>query len=174
MKTIDINKLRAGDILVCKGSSTLSKTILKSTKGVYSHTAQVIELNNKLYIIDAQEGGFIPRTFEYWRHTFDYDFRVFRNPTPTMNAIDISNWFMQFSGVPYDKKGLAVGLGKSIMKNSWFKFLLSDEKMAEHYRNNGMFWCSESSVKLYVNDSEQYTPQKVYEWLLEKKWIEII
>jgi len=159
-------ELKANDILVCVGKSQLSKTILKATNGNYSHTAQVIELNGRLYIFDAQEGGCMPRLYDVWMREFDYEYVVFRNPNPTN---DLSDWFMQFSGVRYDKKGFAVGLGKSLIKNI-FK---TKDTMHERYRNNGLFWCSELTMKPYVNDPEQYAPQDVYDFLIRNKWLQI-
>jgi hypothetical protein len=167
MKTIDISKLKPNDILVCVGDSALANAILKATNGKFSHTAQVVKVNGKLMIFDAQEGGCMVRSFEFWKQEFNYDFRVFRNPKENVN--DFSDWFLQFSGRKYDKKGLAIGLGKSLFKNL-FKI---NSKMKEKYRNNGLFWCSELTMKPYVNNPEQYAPQNVYEWLIENKWVEI-
>jgi hypothetical protein len=167
MKTIDVNLLQPNDILICVGSGALSKTILKATGGNWSHTAQVIKLNNKLYIFDAQEGGCMPRTFEKWKHDFEYEFRVFRRNV----SDDFSDWFMQFSGTKYDKKGLAVGLGKSFIKN----LFNTDAQMKEKFRNNGLFWCSELTMKPYVDNPEQFTPQDVFDWVTRNKniWTEI-
>lgn len=167
MKTIDEALLQPNDILICVGHSTLSKTILKATGGEWSHTAQVIKLNGKLYIFDAQEGGCMPRTFEKWKQDFDYDFVIYRRNV----SEDFSDWFMQFSGVKYDKKGLAIGLGKSLIKNI-FK---TQDKMKEKFRNNGLFWCSELTMKPYVSNPEQFSPQDVYDWVRRNKniWTEI-
>jgi hypothetical protein len=167
MKTIDLNLLQPSDILICVGNSVLAKTILKATGGQWSHTAQVIELNGIKYIFDAQEGGCMPRTFDRWKREFDYEFKVFRR-TPTK---DLSDWYMQFSGTRYDKKGLAVGLGKSLIKNVFS----TKQQMKDKYRNNGLFWCSELTMKPYVDNPEQFTPQDVYEWVTRNKnlWVEI-
>lgn len=160
--------LQPNDILVCVGHSALSKTILKATGGEWSHTAQVIKVNDDLMIFDAQEGGCMARTFDKWKHEFNYNYKVFRNPK--QNIVDLSDWFLQFSGVKYDKKGLAVGLGKSFFKN----LFNTNSRMKTKYRNNGLFWCSELTMKPYVQDPEQYAPQDVYEWLIKNKWYEII
>lgn len=168
MKTIDENLLQPSDILICVGSGTLSKAILNSTGGEWSHTAQVIELNGLKYIFDAQEGGCMPRTFEKWKHDFGYEFKVFRR----VPAKDLSDWFMQFSGTKYDKKGLGVGLIKSFIKNTFN----TKSQMKEKFRNNGLFWCSELTMKPYVDNPEQFSPQDVYEWVKRNKniWVEII
>ena len=160
-------ELKKNDILVCVGRSALSKAILKATDGQYSHTAQVIELNGELFIFDAQEGGCMPRTIKQWEYDFDYDYVVFRH---IQEYRDLSMWFMQFSGVKYDKKGLAVGLFKSLVKN----IFRTNDTMKEKYRNNGLFWCSELTMKPYVKNPEQFSPQDVYEWLIDNANFEII
>ena len=167
MKVSNPELLEPSDILICVGSGALSKTILKATGGEWSHTAQVIKLNGKLYIFDAQEGGCMPRTFERWQREFEYDFRVFRR----IPNKDLSDWYMQFSGTKYDKKGLAVGLGKSFVKN----LLKTNATMKEKFRNNGLFWCSELTMKPYVDNPEQFTPHDVFEWVTRNKnpWVEI-
>ena len=160
-------KLQANDILVCVGKSQLAKTILKATDGQWSHTAQVIELNGTPYIFDAQEGGCMPRTLKQWQYDFNYMYLVFR---PINKGNDLSNWFMQFSGVKYDKKGLVVGLFKSLFKN----IFNTKSTMKEKYRNNGLFWCSELTMKPYVANPEQFSPQDVYEWLINNPNFELI
>lgn len=170
MRNIAKHKLKANDILICTGEGEVSKAILKATKGTYSHTAQIIELTfegkNEIFVFDAQKGGCIPRTFDEWIRTFNYEFRVFRNPNERNN---LSRWFMQFSGVEYDFKGLTVGLIKSFLKNT-FK---TKAQMKKEFRNNGLFWCSELTMKPYVQDPEQYAPQDVFEWLVSNNWKEI-
>jgi len=159
--------LQENDILICLGQSKLSKTILSATNGQWSHTAQVVKLNNELYVFDAQEGGCMPRTLKQWQYDFNYTYIVFRSID---KGRDLSDWFMQFSGVKYDKKGLAVGLFKSLVKNI-FK---TKSTMKEKYRNNGLFWCSELTMKPYVKNPEQFTPQDVYEWLIDNANFQII
>jgi hypothetical protein len=159
--------LKANDILICRGNSELSKTILKATDGEFSHTAQIIELNGLIYVFDAQKGGCMPRTFENWKREFNYTFEVYRNPKE--NQKDLSNWFMQFSGVKYDVKGLSIGLIKSFVKNTFN----AKTQMKEKFRNNGLFWCSELSMKPYVMNPEQFSPQDVFEWLVFNKWKKI-
>lgn len=170
MRNIDKNKLKANDVLLCVGESELSKAILKATNGKFSHTAQIIELNfegkKEIFVFDAQKGGCIARPFDNWIREFGYDFKVFRNPEERNN---LSRWFMQFSGVQYDFKGLATGLFKSLIKNT-FK---TKSQMKESFRNNGLFWCSELTMKPYVQNPEQFSPQNVFEYVTFNKWIEI-
>lgn len=174
MKTIEVSRLRSGDILVCTSESDLGKTIMKATGGEFSHTAVIVEINGILYVFDAQLKGCKPMLLKHWIDKWGYDFRVFRNPNPKASDIDLSNWYLQFSGVDYDVKGFSVGIIKSFLVNSKLRFLVSDKTMNEKYRNNGLFWCSELTMKFYVKDAHEYTPQKVYEWIKKNNWYEII
>ena len=105
---MDKTLIKTGDVAFCVGKSELSKAILKSTNGKFSHTAQFFWLNEELYVIDAQENGVCPRKFDYWSKLYDYTFEVYRNPNP-INEMFWINKAMSYSGVPYDKKGLAIG-----------------------------------------------------------------
>jgi len=109
----------------------------------------------------------MPRTLKQWQYDFNYSYVVFRSID---KGRDLSNWFMQFSGVKYDKKGLAVGLFKSLVKN----IFNTKSTMKEKYRNNGLFWCSELTMKPYVANPEQFSPQDVYEWLIDNANFETI
>ena len=174
MKTISVNRLRAGDILLCVGDSETAKTILKSTGGKFSHTAVVVEINGILYVFDAQLKGCKPMLLDNWIRKWEYEFRVFRNPNPKISDVALSNWYLQFSGVDYDVKGFSVGIVKSFLINSKLSFLVSNKTMHEKYKNNGLFWCSELTMKLYVEDAHQYTPQNVFDWVQKNNWYEII
>lgn len=159
--------IETGDIAICRGKSALSKTIMKATDSTWSHTAQFIWLNNILYIFDAQANGVSLRKFEYWDSLYKYEFEIFRPDKVVKNYAD---YMLQFSGVPYDVKGLSVGLFKSLLIK-----LFKKKDMANKYRNNGLFWCSELTMKPYVTNPEDYTPQKVYDYviLMSFKKIEI-
>lgn len=155
-------KYTTGDIIICRGHSSLSQMIMKATKSNYSHTAQFIWIDNVLYVFDAQSNGSGLRKFEYWDSIYKYDFEVYRPKSIMGNYVD---FMLQFSGVPYDKKGLAVGLFKSLLIK-----LLKRKDMADKYRNNGLFWCSELTMKPYVTNPEDYTPQKVYDFCIENNF----
>lgn len=151
-----IKKYITGDILICRGKRALSKTIMTATDSDWSHTAQIIVLDSKVYLFDAQSNGCCLRTFEYWCNKYDYEFKVVR---PNIIREDYVSYMLQFSGVEYDKKGLAVGLFKSILNKVFGLFKSKD--MKNKYRNNGKFWCSELTMKPYVTNPEDYSPNDV-------------
>lgn len=136
-----------------------------ATKSRFSHTAQIIILNGIPYVFDAQNNGVCLRTVGYWKHTYNYDFKTFR---PTELLSNYEQFMLGFAGVPYDRKGLVVGLFKSLLIK-----LLKRKDMNDKFRNNGLFWCSELTMKPYVANPEDYTPQKVYDYCIENRFQEI-
>jgi hypothetical protein len=156
---------QTGDILICSGKSTLSKTIMNATKSNFSHTAQIIILNGIPYVFDAQKNGVCLRTIGYWKHTYQYEIITFR---PTRLIENYEQFMLGFAGVPYDKKGLIVGLFKSLLIN-----LFKRKDMNDKFRNNGLFWCSELTMKPYVENPEDYTPQKVFDYCVQQNFEKI-
>lgn len=151
---------KCGDILFCSSKRAMSKTILKAIKGNYSHTAQVIEINEKLYVIDAQAGGIMPRRLEHWESEFKYKVDVLR-PT-TIDKKEWTNKALWYCGIKYDKKHLLIGL---------FKSLLGAKKINSRFRNNGKFVCFEYTAKLLgMWEAEQQTAEKIYSHLLTKNF----
>jgi hypothetical protein len=155
MKTINKSLIKTGDIGCCIGVSTLSKTIQKATDSIFSHTTQFIWVDGVLFVIEAQAEGVVMYSYETWQRKYNYDFIIFRNPS----CLPEERWrknAMQYLGVKYDKKGLAVGLFASLLKRT---------DMHDKYRNNGMFWCSELTAKLaLIQFPEDYSPKLIGEY----------
>jgi len=128
---------------------------MKATDSIYSHTTNFIWIDGKLYVIEAQSEGVIMLPFETWQRKYNYEFVVYRNP----NCLEEKRFrmnAMQYLGVKYDKKGLAVGLIASFLKR---------KDMSEKYRNNGMFWCSELTAKLHqILNAEDFSPKLIGEF----------
>lgn len=168
MNTLDISKIQTGDTGLCEGTSELAKTIQHSTNSKFSHTCQFFWLHGVLYVIDAQKDGVSPQTYKSWQREYGYKVTIYRNP----NCLAENRWIsnaMQYSRVKYDKKGLIVGLIKS--KTLWF---WKKKDMDDKYRNNGLFWCSEYTMKLIgVENPEDYSPQGVYEYCLKNNFLKI-
>lgn len=155
MKTIDKSLIKTGDIGLCIGTSGLSQTIQKATSSIYSHTTNFIWCDGVLYVLEAQADGVVMYTFEVWQRKYNYEFVVYRN-TNCLPEERFRRNAMQYLGVKYDKKGLAVGLLASFLKR---------KDMAEKYRNNGMFWCSELTAKLHqILNSEDFSPKLIGEF----------
>jgi len=155
-------ELRTGDILICKSDRLISKIIQNVTNSEWNHTAQIIEINGKIYVIDAQKEGVIPRLLSFWNSEYGYKYEVYRKKTLIKEIYFIDN-AMQYCGINYDKGGLGSGL---------FRTLFSFKTMPDKYRSNGKFWCSEYTMKLLgVQDPEEYSPQKVREYLISNDFL---
>ena len=55
--SLNIDELKTGDVLHCRGKSLLSKIIRWATKSEINHTALFIWIWGEPYIIDAQDNG---------------------------------------------------------------------------------------------------------------------
>lgn len=166
-----ITNIKTGAVGVCWANREISEVIKFSTNSKFSHTCQFFWWNGILYVIDAQDRGFIPVTFENWKNKWKYEMIVFNPPYP----IDEKQWCinaMNYSGVQYDKKGLAVGLFRSLINRGKEIFGLETNKdMKDKYRNNGLFWCSEATMRLIgAANPEDYSPQDVYDYLINNNW----
>ena len=54
IQKIDVNKLRNGDILLCRRDTFLSRIIKRNSRGDWSHVALIINIYNRKFIIDSQ------------------------------------------------------------------------------------------------------------------------
>ena len=70
--------LKHGDILMCKRDSFLSGVIRNATKSEWSHTAIIIEIWGRLYIVDMQSRGIELNTFDDWVKKWNYDYIIWR------------------------------------------------------------------------------------------------
>ena len=70
-------ELQHGDILICRRNSFLSKMIRKFTKSEWSHTAMVLEVWDRIYIIEMQSKGVELVSFENWIKKWNYTFTRF-------------------------------------------------------------------------------------------------
>lgn len=159
--TLDHTKFKSGGIILCRSKRMLSKTIMETTGGDWSHVAKVIIIEGKVFVIDAQKEGVFARPLETWKRTFDYECELWNNPKAKIQAYETSNC-MQYAGVPYDKKHLAVGL-----MLSW----VNAKEISEDYENNGKFICTEFVMKTEcVDDPHKYTPQDVANYVHDKNF----
>ena len=97
--------LKHGDILVCRRDSILSNIIRKATKSEWSHTAIVIEIWRKLYIVDMQRKGVELNTVEDWNNKWNYDYVIYRNKNIGLVHAGIAKRAIRKVGrkVKYDK-----------------------------------------------------------------------
>lgn len=103
------DKLQAGDIIVYHGNSLLSKSIQKFMKiyrkklglpykniKIYNHTATIIDVWHKLYVVEALGKGITIRPFSvaYGNKLKDCEFR-----TPTIPYTDFEKKFISKRGM---------------------------------------------------------------------------
>lgn len=170
-----LEQYQTGDLFICSGTSEISNTIKLATGSAFSHTAQCLWINEELYIIEAQKEGIVMYPFRTWVYKFNYTFLVYRNPNVKPET-DWSKNAMQYLGIGYDKKGLVHGLAKNILKQLVEKVSkkIVAEDMPLKYRDNGLFWCSEYTMKLVgVKNPEDYSPKLVYEYCVKNKFIKL-
>jgi hypothetical protein len=74
-----MEKLKIGDILICRGSSWISKGIMLVTSGTWSHTALYAETWDQAGVIEAQKNGVNFKLWDVWRNKWGYTYKVFRN-----------------------------------------------------------------------------------------------
>lgn len=149
-------KLKCGDILHCYSNSFLSKTIRKMSDSKYSHSAMVIEIWGKFFIIDSQARGTTIKTIEDWTKKYQYLYSVSR---PKYNIDDELKFrAMEKCGdTPYDYVSLLIYQPIYQLCGKWLgkKSDNADRRM----------YCSEFISYVYkIPHYWSNSPQDVYEF----------
>ena len=148
----DITRAKTGDILICQGNSKTSETIQMMTDSVNSHSAVILIIGGVTCVFDAQIEGCYPMEINNWLNKFGYNFHVYRRKGIVNYSQYLSNCCHYF-GVKYDLKHLGIGL---VLSKLGFK------NMAEKYRSNGRFICSELTARLeHIENPEDFSPEKL-------------
>jgi len=71
-----IQNLETGDILHCYKDAFIANHIKAFTKSKYNHTATVLEIYGRLYVIDSQKDGTNIRPLTDWLKKYKYSFDV--------------------------------------------------------------------------------------------------
>lgn len=158
-------ELKTGDILNCTGNKLLSKLIRLFTKSEFSHTAIFIEIWGEPFIIDAQKDGTQLRPFNKWADKYNYKYEVRRAPYE-LNVTNFSKRMTSKLGTKYDVKSLVIGQPIEIFTGKW----VTDKK--EEYTKK--MYCSEFVAWCYgIEDYYKMSPEDIYRWQIENKFIEI-
>ncbi len=72
--SLNVDDLKTGDVLHCRGKSLLSKIIRWATNSEINHTALFIWVWGEPYIIDAQDNGVNLKPFNEWVEKYNYNF----------------------------------------------------------------------------------------------------
>ena len=119
MKREKYNELKAGDVLHCRSRGFVARGIQLFTKSRINHTAMVIELYGKKYIIDSQRDGTNPRPIEEWLNKFSYQFSVHR-PVQDIDIDAVQERALSMSGhSPYDFASLLIYQPIYILFGKW-------------------------------------------------------
>lgn len=157
MKTIVFSELKTGDILICQGKSTTSKVIQKGINSKNTHSAVIVRIAGVICVFDAQIEGCYPMEINNWLNKFNYDFHVYRR----ISGVD-EDWYLRncthYFGIKYDLKHLGFGL---ILSKLGFK------DMADKYRRNGRFICSELTARLeMISNPEDFSPETLDQFFI--------
>jgi hypothetical protein len=95
--------MKHGDILICRRKSFLSRLIRKVTKSEWSHTAMILEVWGKIYILEMQRKGVELISYDEWVDKWGYEYVIFRN-TKIFNEKDLGVKALSIVGrkVKYD------------------------------------------------------------------------
>ena len=155
-----MTKLQKGDILSCTGTGFLSKGIQLFSRSRINHTAMVVEIWGKLFIIDSQKDGTNPRPLQEWINKYNYEYVVHRPKHRAFDLKEISARAMSKVGhTPYDFKSLLWYQPRYMISGKWRGKTGGDAEKR--------MYCSEFVAWVY-NFPGWYklSPQDVFEFLL--------
>lgn len=169
MCTLEIRDdfLKTGDVLLCSGKGFMSSAIRFFTGSFITHTAQVIRIYDKKYIIDAQKDGINVRPINDWQKKYNYCFFIFRNIDPAFDKYKFSAKALSKSGItPYDYPSLIYQIYYQITK----KWIGRTKEKAEK-----RMYCSEYTA--WLLDMDEYwekSPEDIYELMFLRKDYELL
>jgi hypothetical protein len=157
-------ELKPGDVLHCTSDKILARAIQFFTKSRISHTATVVDIWGKLFIVDSQRDGTNPRPLKEWIEKYSYKYKIHR---PL--EIDIVKYHIKVASkigfTPYDFASLLIYQPWYQITGKWIGKTNkeSDKKM----------YCSEFVA--WLNDLPEYwrlSPNQVFEEMEKRpdKW----
>lgn len=151
---------QVGDILVCKGSSWISRAIMKITKGEWSHTALYAEAWGRKGIVEAQKNGVNFKLWETWLDKWGYEYVAFRRELPAQTNLQVHSHRMMVKA--FEKCGET--------KYDFFTFFrraFGDRKKRSAQKENKKFICSEFTAYIHnLPEGYDMTPQEQYDYLV--------
>jgi len=147
-------KGKPGDILICQGSSWISRAIMKITGGVWSHTALYTEVWNRPGVIEAQKNGVNFKLWDVWRNKWNYSFIVFRHNAEFDSKELMIKAFEQCGETKYDFF-------------TFFRRAFGDRKKRSSVKENKKFICSEFTAYMFgIPNGYDQTPQEQFDYLV--------
>lgn len=137
------------------------------TKSDITHAATYITLCGDAYIIDSQKDGTNLRPFDKWQKEYNYDYIVLRSNNINVNDF-IKRAFSLCGTTGYDFELFAIRYPFQIVK-SWITG--KDFHMPKKWGEDERMICSESVAWEHgIENSQDYTPKKLYDYCLKKNW----
>lgn len=156
--------MQTGDILHCTGHSWLSGSIRWATKSQFSHSALFVMVWGMPYIIDSQNEGTNLRPFDEWVSKYKYTYIVHRAPWEITERDLAIRALSKVGHTGYDFEGLILKQPWSLITGNYKKKRNEEERM----------YCSEYVSWVYgISESYRMTPQDLYDWTTEKKFIDV-
>jgi hypothetical protein len=152
-------------VLICYGTSTISKLISLFTRSKITHTGFKVVLGGKVFVAESQNNGFQLKTYETWKEQFNYTFEEFEVPEIYQN-VEL-NIYDHLSKVPYDFRLFVFRFPKHIISKIWGNKKKIDAVKNESKREI----CSESvSHCLGWDNPHTYLPIDVYNRVILENW----
>ncbi len=166
MCMMDINELKTGDVLHCRGKKLISKLIRWATKSQINHTALFIWIWGEPYIIDAQDNGVNVKPFDSWVKEYGYDYIVMRKPKAIAEKKIATKAMSKVGLTAYDFEGLLLKQPIELITGKWHK------KPSNHEQDK--MYCSEFVSWVYgLNDSYRMSPKDFLDFCKDNGWDEI-
>ena len=164
---LKVESLKNGDILHCYSTGFLPRMIRWFTGSRVNHTALVIELFDKLYVVDSQADGTNLRTVEGWDKKYGYNYLIHRTPLFTEEQREKA--LSVIGTTPYDFKSLLWYQPVYILTGRWRgrrgtdaeKRMYCSEYVAWVFDLPNWWKASPEAVKQYMSDSVHFKKVKL-------------
>ena len=161
--SLNIDELKTGDVLHCRGKSWLSKAIRWATKSEINHTALFIWIWCEPYIIDAQDNGVNVKPFENWVKEYQYNFIIQRRPKVIAEKKIAVKAMSKVGLTAYDFEGLIIKQPIELLTGKWNKKPLNHEQ--------DKMYCSEFVSWVYgIEESYRYSPKDFLDYCEKNNW----
>lgn len=158
MKLENSNQVKHGDVLHCRRDTFLSKAISYITKSKKtSHTAIVLTVLSRTYVVDSQWDGTRWQTFEDWNDKYNYDVIITRPPEHYYTNIDLFSRVSDYLNVGYGY----IDILRHLILN-WFGIWIGSK------REDKNLVCSEFVLRVFgYQEAYKSNPLDAYIWCLE-------
>ncbi len=161
--SLNVDDLKTGDVLHCRGKSLLSKIIRWATNSEINHTALFIWVWGEPYIIDAQDNGVNLKPFNEWIEKYNYNFIIQRRPKAIAEKKIAVKALSKVGLTAYDFEGLVIKQPIELLTGSWNK------KNGTHEQDR--MYCSEYVAWVYgLEYSYRTSPKDFLDYCNENNW----